>query len=82
MHFTRHSAKHVLPAVFLKIMSEEEVFKLKIHDLVEIKPELEGDLNQVGKVVTIDHWRRRIGVVSFFDEYAEFPYRKIVKKSR
>lgn len=61
-------------------MSEEEVFKLKIHDLVEIKPELEGDLNQVGKVVTIDHRRRRIGVVSSFDEYAEFPYRKIVKK--
>ena len=72
----------MLPAVFLVVMSEEEVFKLKIHDLVEIKPESEGDLNQVGKVVTIDHWRRRIGVISSFDEYAEFPYRKIVKKLR
>lgn len=61
-------------------MSEEDVLKLKIYDLVEIKPESEGDLNQVGKVVTIDHWRRRIGVVSSFDEYAEFPYRKIIKK--
>lgn len=72
----------MLPAVFLKIMSEEEVFKLRINDLVEIKPESEGDLKQVGKVVTIDHWRRRIGVVNSFDEYAEFPYRKIVKKLR
>ena len=63
-------------------MSEEEIFKLRINDLVEIKPESEGDLNQVGKVVTIDHWRRRIGVVSSFDEYAEFPYRKIANKLR
>lgn len=65
-----------------QIMSEEEVLKLKIHDLVEIKTDSEGELNQVGKVVTIDHWRRRIGVVSSFNEYAEFPYRKIVKKLR
>ena len=72
----------MLPAVFLKIMSEEEVLKLNIYDLVEIKPETAGDLNQVGKVVTIDHWRRRIGVVNTFDEYAEFPYRKLVKKLR
>ena len=72
----------MLPAVFLTIMSEEEVLKLKIYDLVEIKPETEGDLNQVGKVVTIDHWRRRIGLVNTYDEYAEFPYRKIVKKLR
>lgn len=61
-------------------MSEEEVLKLKIHDLVEIKAELEWDLNSIGKIVTIDHWRRRIGVVNFFNEYTEFPYRKIIKK--
>jgi hypothetical protein len=61
-------------------MSEEEVLKLKIHDLVEIKAELDGDLNQVGKVVTIDHWRKRIGVVNYFNEYLEFPYRKIIRK--
>jgi hypothetical protein len=63
-------------------MSEEEVLKLKIYDLVEVKPEIEGDLNQIGKVVTIDHWRRRIGLVNIYDEYSEFPYRKIVKKLR
>jgi hypothetical protein len=72
----------VLPAVFLKIMSEEEVLKLKIYDFVEVKPETEGDLNQVGKIVTIDHWRRRVGLVNTYYKYAEFPYRKIVKKLR
>lgn len=61
-------------------MSEEEVLKLKIHDLVEIKAGLDGDLNKVGKVVAIDHWRKRIGVVSYFYEYLEFPYRKIIRK--
>lgn len=61
-------------------MSEEKILELKIYDLVEILPETEGDLNQVGKVVAIDHWRRRIGVVGRFNEYAEFPYRKLVKK--
>ncbi len=58
-------------------MSEEEVLKLKIYSLVEIESEKESDLNQVAKVVMIDHWRKRIGVVSYFDVYAEFPYRKV-----
>lgn len=63
-------------------MSEEEILKLKIHDLIVIKPESENELNKVCKVVTIDHWRKRIGVVNSFNEYTEFPYRKIIKKLR
>lgn len=63
-------------------MSEEEIFKLNIHDLVVIKAESELDLQHVAKVVTIDHWRKRIGVLSWYGEYAELPYRKIIKKLR
>lgn len=63
-------------------MSEEEVLKLKIHDLVEIKAELDWDLNHLGKVVTIDDWRKIIGVVNYFNEYLEFPYGKIIRKLR
>ena len=64
-------------------MTEEEVFKIKIYDLVEIKSEHASELNSLAKVVTIDHWRKRIGVVNIFNEYSEFPYRKVlsVKKS-
>jgi hypothetical protein len=63
-------------------MTDEEIVKLKIHDIVEIKADDENELNALAKVCTIDHWRKRIGVVNSKYEYAEFPYRKIVKKAR
>ena len=59
-------------------MSHEEIYKLKINQLVTIKCNEPIDGYYIAKVKCINDWKKLIGVLDSNDQYKELPYRLIL----
>lgn len=61
-------------------MSERDIYKLQINDLVKVRCNdgIEGFF--IAQVITIDGWKRRLGVVDSNDQYKLYPFRRILSK--
>ena len=62
----------------LKIMNEEQIYKLQINQLVKVKCNEVVDGWFIAKVKMINDWTKRVGVVDSNGQFKEYPYRLIL----
>lgn len=59
-------------------MTEEQIYKLQINQLVKIKCDEGVDGCKIAKIKMINDWTKRVGVVDSNEQFKEYPYRLIL----